>query len=64
MPEAPVPVLTEKQIKALLATCEGSKVLEDQRDYAVLRLFIDSGMRLSELTNLKVDDVDLDEKVA
>jgi len=64
VPEVPVPVLTDRQIKALFATCEGSKVLEDQRDLAVLRLFVDSGMRLSELTNLKLDDVDLDERVA
>jgi site-specific recombinase XerD len=64
VPEVPVPVLSEKQIKSILATCERSKVIEDQRDLAVLRLFIDSGMRLSELTNLKLDDVDLDEQVA
>ena len=30
----------------------------------MLRLFADSGMRLSELTNLKVEDLDLDARVA
>ncbi len=30
----------------------------------MLRLFADSGLRLSELTNLKVEDVDLDNRVA
>ncbi len=64
VPEVPVPVLSDEQLKKLLATCERSKVLEDQRDYAVLRLFLDSGMRLSELTNLQVEDVDLDARVA
>jgi site-specific recombinase XerD len=64
VPEVPVPVLTETQIKMLLATCERSKQLDDQRDYAVLRLFIDSGMRLSELTNLTIEDVDLDDRIA
>jgi site-specific recombinase XerD len=64
MPEQPAPVLSDRQIKALLATCEGSKALEDLRDLAVLRLFIDSGMRLSELTNLTVHDVDLDDREA
>jgi site-specific recombinase XerD len=64
VPEVPVPVLSEKQIKAMLATCERSKAIEDQRDLAVLRLFIDSGMRLSELTGLTIEDVDLDERVA
>ena len=34
VPEVPVPVLTEEQRKRLLATCGGSKVLEDRRDYA------------------------------
>jgi site-specific recombinase XerD len=63
VPEVPVPVLTDRQLKQLLAACEGRN-LEDQRDMAVLRLFLDSGMRLSELTNLKVEDVDLDNRVA
>lgn len=64
VPEVPVEVLPDDQMKALFATCQGSKSLEDQRDYAVLRLFADSGMRLSERTNLKVEDLDLDNKVA
>ena len=40
VPEVPVPVLTEDQLKKLLAACEG-KELEDRRDMAVLRLFLD-----------------------
>ncbi len=32
VPEVPVPVLTDEQLKKLLATCKGSKSLEDQRD--------------------------------
>jgi site-specific recombinase XerD len=63
VPDVPVPVLTEDQLKQLLAACEG-KTFEDRRDMAALRLFLDSGMRLSELTNLKVGDVDLDSRVA
>jgi site-specific recombinase XerD len=63
VPDVPVPVLTDDQLKKLLAACEG-KALEDRRDMAVLRLFLDSGMRLSELTNLTVGDVDLDARVA
>ena len=31
---------------------------------AVIRLFLDSGMRLSELANLAIGDVDLDQRVA
>jgi site-specific recombinase XerD len=63
VPEVPVPVLSDDQLRRLLAACEG-KSLEDRRDTAVLRLFLDSGMRLSELTNLAVADVDLDNRVA
>ena len=46
------------------AGCLRRQGLEDRRDTAVLRLFLDSGMRLSELTNLTVADVDLDARVA
>jgi integrase len=38
--------------------------LVDRRDTAILRLFIDTGIRLAELAALKVDDVDLDDEVA
>jgi site-specific recombinase XerD len=63
VPEVPVPVLTDDQIRKLFAAADG-KDFEFRRDTAVLRLFFDSGMRLSELTNLKLDDVDLDAQVA
>ena len=59
----PVPVLTEEQLRKLVQACEG-KDWDDRRDMAVIRLFLDSGMRLSELANLKVGDVDLDARVA
>jgi site-specific recombinase XerD len=63
VPEVPVPVLTDDQLRKLLQAAEG-KGWEERRDTAVLRLFLDTGMRLSELTNLTVDDVDLDARVA
>lgn len=63
VPDVPVPVLTEDQLRKLIAACEG-KTWDDRRDTAVIRLFLDSGMRLSELANLKVTDVDLDMRVA
>jgi site-specific recombinase XerD len=62
-PEAPVPVLTDDQLRALLKVCSGAS-FEDRRDLAIVRLFIDSGMRLSELAGLKVDDVDFTDGVA
>lgn len=63
VPEQPVPVLSDADVKALLKTCAGRTFL-DQRDQAIIRLFLDTGMRLSELANLKVADVDLDVMVA
>lgn len=63
VPEVPVPVLSDDELKRLLAASEG-KDFEARRDTAIIRLFIDSGMRLAELSNLKVEDVDRDQAVA
>jgi site-specific recombinase XerD len=63
VPEHPVPLLTMDQLKALLKACEG-KDYPERRDTAIIRLFIDTGMRLSELTNLTVDDIDFTDHVA
>jgi site-specific recombinase XerD len=63
VPEVPVPVLSDDQLRRLLAAAEG-RDWEARRDTAVLRLFLDSGMRLSELANLKIGDIDLDARVA
>jgi integrase len=56
VPEQPVPILTDAELVALLATCKGQS-LENRRDEAVIRMFIDTGIRASELVGLKVDDV-------
>jgi site-specific recombinase XerD len=60
LPEVPVPVLEADDLKDLLATCSG-RAFDELRDQAVLRLFVDTGMRLAELAGLEVKDVDLDE---
>lgn len=59
VPDKPVPVLSDEELKALLDACHG-RGFEDLRDTALLRLFIDTGSRLSEIANLKVGDVDLE----
>lgn len=59
IPEEPVPVLSDDDLKALLKACSGT-TFEDKRDTAIIRLFVDSGMRASELANLTLDDVDRD----
>jgi site-specific recombinase XerD len=63
VPEQPVPILTDAQLVALIATCKGQS-LENRRDEAIIRMFIDTGIRASELTGLTIDDVDLLQQIA
>ncbi|MFH1140879.1 MAG: tyrosine-type recombinase/integrase, partial [Chloroflexota bacterium] len=63
IPESPPPVLTEDQLKALFRVCEGND-FEARRDMAIIRLFADTGMRRSELANLRMESLDLDLHVA
>lgn len=55
----PPPVLTNEQVIAMLPP-ERSRTFDDIRDYAIIVLFWSSGMRLSELANLRIEDLDLD----
>lgn len=59
IPEAPVPVLSLDDLKALLEACEGNRP-DDRRDTAIIRVFLDTGARLGEVAGLTMDDVDLD----
>lgn len=70
VPEAPPPVLRENELKALLATCEKGQKMEDRRDAAIIRVFIDTGARRAEIAGLRYDaknddasDLDLDHAV-
>lgn len=63
VPEVPVPVLGDEELKALIKACEG-KEFEDRRDMAIIRLFLDTGMRCGELAGMTVEDVDFDHDVA
>ena len=56
--EQPVDVPSVEDLQRLLASCEGN-TFEDRRDTAIIRLFIDAGLRLSEVCGLKLSDVDL-----
>ena len=67
VPLDPPNVLRDDQLKALLATCDKGQESEDRRDAAIIRVFIDTGARLSEVTNLRwhptdesLSDVDLE----
>lgn len=59
VPERPVPVLSEEQLRALLAVCDGRRLV-DRRDTALFRLLIDTGGRLGEVAGLAVTDINLD----
>jgi site-specific recombinase XerD len=59
IPEKAVPVLSDDQIRQLLAGCD-SKSFEGRRDEALIRLFVDSGVRLAEMVGMQTDDIDLD----
>jgi site-specific recombinase XerD len=57
--ERPIPVFTDDELVALLDVTSGRGWL-DRRDHAIIRLFIDSGMRLGEMVSITVADVELD----
>ncbi|HEX2275160.1 MAG TPA: tyrosine-type recombinase/integrase [Acidimicrobiales bacterium] len=63
VPDTPVPIVGEEELRSLLKACEGTGY-EERRDTAMIRLLIDTGMRASELVNLRVEDLDLDMGVA
>lgn len=59
LPEVEVPVIPDDALKKLLGVCKG-KTFEDRRDTAIIMMFLDTGGRLSELTNRTVSKLDLD----
>lgn len=59
LPEVEVPIIPDAHLKKLFVTVRG-KGYAERRDAALLFLFLDTGVRLSECTDRKVGDVDLD----
>jgi site-specific recombinase XerC len=60
VPEQPAPVLSEDELKALVRVAEADGDFLSRRDAAIIRLFADTGARLSEIAELDVRDVDVD----
>lgn len=58
----PVDVLPLDACERILATCKGNDFY-DRRDDALLRAYLDGGMRLSECVLLELDDVDMEQQV-
>ena len=72
-PDKPVPILTDSEVAALLKVCAvprgrpavfSRSVFVGRRDEVVLRLLLDTGVRVSELCGLELTDVDLDRELA
>jgi site-specific recombinase XerD len=63
VPEQPVPVLDLDQLGKLLKSCAGN-TFENRRDTAIIRLFLDTGMRAGELVGLRLEDIDREQSVA
>lgn len=59
VPDRPVAVIDDDAVRRLLDGCSG-RDFADVRDTAVIRLFIDSGMRVGEMAGLRVDDLDFE----
>lgn len=62
IPEATIPVFSDDDLARLLKACGGAH-FEGRRDTAIIRLLLDTGMRLSELAGLTVERVSLDDNV-
>jgi site-specific recombinase XerD len=63
VPEQPPEFLREDDLKKLLAACAGTDFLE-RRDTAIIRLFLDTGMRRGELAGLRLEDIDFEHDTA
>ncbi|MFQ6052003.1 MAG: tyrosine-type recombinase/integrase [Candidatus Hydrothermarchaeota archaeon] len=50
-------ILTEKEVKRILYACD------NYRDYAIIQTLISTGIRASELCNLNIENVDLENRV-
>jgi site-specific recombinase XerD len=59
--ERPVPIIARGDLERLFRVCSG-RSFEDRRDAAIIRLFLNTGVRLSELANLRAGDVSLDHR--
>lgn len=62
LPESPPRMLAEDELRRLLKACEG-KDFEARRDMAMLRLFVDTGIRRSEMAYIALDELDLDNNI-
>jgi site-specific recombinase XerD len=60
VPDHPVPVISTEDLRAMLRLVDRDTGFFGRRDAAIIRLFVDTGARLTEVASLRVADVDLD----
>ncbi len=60
---ARVPVLSDDDLTALIKACQGKRWY-DRRDEAIIRMLLDTGIRVSELCGITLDSLDLDREMA
>jgi site-specific recombinase XerD len=53
VPETPPAVLDDSELRRLLATVEVDRSFQGRRDAAIIRMFLDSGARRTEIANLR-----------
>lgn len=63
IPETPVPIFDKEQLAALLKIANGRDFVS-RRDTAILRLFMDTGMRRGELAGLQMEHIDFGQDIA
>lgn len=59
----PIRVLTDDDLRSLLKACDGKDFFA-RRDLALVRMLASTGLRLAELADLRLGDVDLTKRVA
>ena len=62
VPDVPVDIVTDEDLKKLFKACDGKEFV-DRRDVAILRVLFDCGVRLAEVTHLRLENVDFDLQV-
>lgn len=60
VPDKPTDVLSEEQLRTLLKEASGSS-LPDRRDTAIMRIFMDTGLRVSSVADLRYSSGDPDQ---
>jgi site-specific recombinase XerD len=61
--EVEVPVIPADDVRRLIGACKKTN-FDDRRDAAMIWMFYDTGLRLSEMIGLRVQDVDVTNRVA